>query len=54
MEYSEHDGVNLQLAGNTTEISNWYNFTMAIISVFIVITNYELRIMNQDVFFNNS
>src|SRR5208283_1919724 len=35
MEYSEHDGVNLQLEGNTTEIMYWYNFTKAIISVFI-------------------
>jgi hypothetical protein len=35
MEYSEHDGVNLQLEGNTVEIMYWYNFTKAIISVFI-------------------
>lgn len=33
MEYSEHDGVNLQLDGNTGEIVYRYNFTKAIISV---------------------
>jgi hypothetical protein len=32
MEYSEHDGVNLQLAGNTAEIRYWYNLMQAIIS----------------------
>src|SRR5208283_944758 len=34
MEYSEHDGVNLQLDGNTVEIMYWYNLTKAIISDF--------------------
>jgi len=41
MEYSEHDGVNLQLEGNTGEIMYWYNFTKAIISVFIAGTPFQ-------------
>ena len=41
MEYSEHDGVNLQLEGNTGEIVYWYNFTKAIITIFIAGTPFH-------------
>src|SRR5208283_33179 len=41
MEYSEHDGVNRQLEGNTGEIMYRYSFTKAIIKVFIARTPFR-------------